>query len=210
MRYLAGGQHQIFEPPRPQQVCGREWKLAVVNNPEPNEYEPFPLVGASSLQARVLWQQERAQENAAHAKSVQRSLDFIRERESKTRQDLIEKEQKFAALRRRLLQVMTKVEIARSLNKPFQPDEFRSLQRLKTLLGQVDQLRNEALILSEQAKTHRQGEERHRGNVSLDGVPREQLDKVLEDHGRQLKILTQTGKKDRRDVELVGNRVIQI
>jgi hypothetical protein len=209
MRYVAGGHHQIFEPPRPHQICGRDWKLAVVNNPDPDEYEPLMLNGSSSLQARVLWQQERATEDSIHANHVQAIFDFVRQRQSQTRQMLLEKEHKFAALRRRLLQIMTKVEIARSLNKPFQPDEYKAMQRLQALLSQVDQLRNEALLLRNQAKAHSQVERAHQGNVSLDGIPRKHLEMVLDEHRRQLQILTETAKKDRRDIELVGNRVMQ-
>ncbi|KAG7347016.1 nucleoporin complex subunit 54 [Nitzschia inconspicua] len=211
IRYVAGGgQQQIFEPPRPLQICGREWKLAVVNNPDPDMYEPVPLIGASALQARVLCQQGEAKESAAQAKIVQGIIDCLRQRESQTRQDLVEKERRFAALKRRLLQVMTKVELARSMNKPFQPDEYQSSQRWRTLLAHVDELRNESLVLRDQARAHRQGQQQQHGNSALDGVSIPELNKVLKDHDDKLQRLIETVKKDRRDVELVGNRVVRM
>jgi hypothetical protein len=207
-----GGQRPILLLPRPPQVSGRDWKLAVVNNPDPDNYVPLPLIGASSLQARVSWQQERAKEAASNAQSIQHILDFIRQREAATRQDLLEKERKYIALRHRLLDLMSKVELVRCLNKPLQPDEYRAVQRLQSLLVHVDHMRKELEIAQDQAKTQQQHIQKHlgkSGTVVNGMIPdKDALLKVLNEQRRKLSIMTDTAKKDLKDVSLVGQRVV--
>lgn len=134
-------QQPIFAPQRPPQISSRDWKTAVVNNPDPNNYVPTPIIGAVALQGRVSNQQDRAKEYAKNAVLVQENLQFIRQREAKARQELMERDRQYASLRRRLLALMTRVEVARCLNKPLQADEHRVMQRLSTLLDQVERLR---------------------------------------------------------------------
>ena len=81
----------IFAPQRPPQINSRDWKLAVVNNPDPNNYVPTTIVGAVALQGRLSNQQNRAKEYANNIVLVQKNLEFIRQRETLARQDLMEK-----------------------------------------------------------------------------------------------------------------------
>jgi nuclear pore complex protein Nup54 len=202
----------IFAPPRPPQVSGHDWKMAVVNNPDPQNYVPIPLIGATALQARVSWQQERAKETAGNAKSVQQYLEFVSNREANARQDLLEKGRKYMALRHHLLEIMTKVEVARSLNKPLQPDEMRAMQALQGLFQNVERLRNELATLQEQFKTQQKQLQKHRiGSATLSTLStpqKDQLLSVLNEQRRKLTLMTDVAKKDLRDVDLVGQRVI--
>jgi len=208
------GQRPILSSPRPPQVSGKDWKMACVNNPDPDNYVPFPLIGAAALQGRVSWQQERAKETANNAKSVQKYLDFIRQREAVTRQDLAEKERMYMALRHRLLEVMAKVELARCVNKPLQPDEYRALQRLQGLLGHVERLRTELQTLQDRAKMHQQQiqKQSHGGTSSAlaNGIiaDKDSLSSVLYEQRRKLSKMTEAAKTDLRDVNLIANRVV--
>ncbi len=205
-------QQPIFAPQRPPQINGRDWKMAVVNNPDPNNYVPTPIVGAVALQGRVSNQQNRAKEYANNAVLVQKNLEFIRQREAKARQHLMEKDRQYAALRRRLLEIMTRVEVARCLNKPLQADEHRILQRLSILLDQVEKLRSAFFNLQDQAKMQSLS-----GNSSgndagdtetLLGVNSEQLLGILTEQRRKLEKMNETAKTDLRDVALIGRRVV--
>jgi hypothetical protein len=204
-------QQPIFAPQRPPQINNRDWKMAVVNNPDPNNYVPTPIIGAVALQGRVSNQQNRAKEYATNAVVVQKNLEFIRQREAMARQDLMEKDRQYATLRRRLLDLMTRVEVARCLNKPLQADEHRVMERLSILLNQVERLRGAFFTLQDQAKTQSvsgnpTGTLANAGE-SL-GVNNEELLGILTEQRRKLEKMNGTAKNDLRDVGLVGRRVV--
>ena len=204
-------QHPIFAPQRPPQINSRDWKMAVVNNPDPNNYVPTPIIGAVALQGRVSNQQNRAKEYANNASVLQKNLEFIRQREANARQDLTEKDRQYATLRRRLLDLMTRVEIVRCLNKPLQADEYRISQRLARLLDQVERLRVAFSTLQDQAKMQslsgNAGDAIGEGSEIL-GVNSEELLAILTEQRRKLEIMNGTAKKDLNDVGLIGRRVV--
>ena len=210
-------QQPIFAPQRPPQINSRDWKMAVVNNPDPSNYVPTPIIGAVALQGRVSNQQNRAQEYANNAVLVQKNLEFLRQREAKARQELVERDRQYATSRRRLLALMTRVEVARCLNKPLQADEHRVMQRLSTLLDQVEKLRGAFYTLQDQAKM--QSLSGNSGGVfdnndiagdndNLLGVNSKELLGILTEQRRKLEKLNETAKSDLRDVGLVGRRVV--
>ncbi|VEU37030.1 unnamed protein product [Pseudo-nitzschia multistriata] len=210
-------QQPIFAPQRPPQINSRDWKMAVVNNPDPNNYVPTPIIGAVALQGRVSNQQTRAKAYADNAVAVQKNLEFIRQRAAIARQDLMEKDRQYATLRRRLLELMMRVEVARCLNKPLQPDEYRVMQRLTKLLDQVEKLRGAFFKLQDQAKT--QSVSGNNGGVSINtsvadvdgnlvGSYKEELVGILKEQRRKLEKLNETAKNDLRDVGLIARRVV--
>lgn len=207
-------QQPIFAPQRPPQISSRDWKMAVVNNPDPNNYVPTPIIGAVALQGRVSNQQDRAKEYAKNAVLVQENLQFIRQREAKARQELMERDRQYASLRRRLLALMTRVEVARCLNKPLQADEHRVMQRLSTLLDQVEMLRGAFNTLQDQAKMqslsgNSGGSFENTGDTeNVLGVNSKQLLGILTEQRRKLEKLNETAKSDLRDVGLIGRRVV--
>jgi len=210
--YLNSPQQQpIFAPQRPPQINGRDWKMAVVNNPDPNNYVPTLIVGAVALQGRVSNQQNRAKEYASNAVVVQKNIEFIRQRQAMARQELMEKDRQYATLRRRLLDLMTRVEVARCLNKPLQADEHRVMQRLSILLDQVERLRGAFLTLQDQAKMQSlsSGPADTFGDTSANlGVNNEELLGILTEQRRKLEKMNETAKKDLSDVGLIGRRVV--
>jgi len=209
-------QHPIFAPQRPPQINSRDWKMAVVNNPDPSNYVPTLIIGAIALQGRVSNQQNRAKEYANNAVVVQKNLEFIRQREAMARQDLMEKDRQYATLRRRLLELMTKVEVARCLNKPLQADEYRVGERLSILLDQANRLRGAFFTLQDQAKMQslsgNPSDPLANVNIGNDsenvGVNNEKLLRILTEQRRKLEKMNGTAKNDLRDVGLIGRRVV--
>ena len=113
-----GGNGHLMAPPKPPQVSESDWKEAVVKNPDPQNYMPNALVGAMALQARVSWQQDRAKELAANAASLTKTHELLKDRIARVNEDLIACAKTHAAVRKRLLDVMRRVEIARCMNQP--------------------------------------------------------------------------------------------
>jgi hypothetical protein len=195
----------IPAPERPPHVSEKQWTKAVVENPDPQNYVPNALVGAAALQARINWQQDRARELASHAATLQRSQDTIRDRSIQAQQDVEQKARKHAALRTRLLDVMRRVELARCMNQPTQPDELRVLQRLAVLQKQVDTVRTGLLALQDKARTQSSTTAR---SMMMTEVPEpSQVLPVLKDHRKKLETLTTVAQTDQRDVGLIHKRV---
>ncbi|KAL3926017.1 MAG: hypothetical protein SGILL_000016 [Bacillariaceae sp.] len=201
----------IVEPPRPPQVSPRQWEEACVKNPDPTQYAPVAMMGAAALLGRISWQQEQAEKTAANAKSIHSNLEFIRNREIQTRKLLYEKERKYVTLRHRLMQVMEKVEITRSLSKPFQTDEYIALQRLQQLLDYAVQMRSELTTLQNQAATQHQELQKQYGNALVETattVDKKELLGNLTVQRSKITTLLNLAKKDRRDLTLMGEKVV--
>jgi Nucleoporin complex subunit 54 len=215
-RFLSGigNTGQIPSPPRPLQVSEKEWVRAVIDNPDPTRYVPQPIIGAVALQSRVTWQQERSREYASHAKAVQANLDFIRRRVARAEQELHEKDCKYMALQQKLLQVMTKVELARCFNKTLQPDEYRASKRLVASLHQVEEMRAE--LASLQIKARSQIAALAQQGASGTAVPahgmskemKHELLRVLSEQRQKLERTAKMAKGDLADMALIHERVV--
>jgi hypothetical protein len=201
-----GNGGQILAPDKPPQVSEKEWRNAVVNNPDPQNYMPVALIGAVALQGRVSWQQDRAKELASNAATLHKSHDTIKDRSAHTKQDVEEKARRYAALRKRLLDVMRRVELARCMNQQIQPDEFKAVQRLNDLLKEVDSVRGVLISLQDKARTQTAAVAK---SAQASGIPdRAQLFPVLKEQRQKLETLTNTTRRDVRDVSLVQQRVL--
>ena len=126
---------------------------------------------------------------------------------------MIEKDRQYAHMNRRLLELMKKVEVARCLNQPFQPDEHRCFQQLMELLTLVKRMRGAFGALQNQAKTQIVNVNKTGGsytNVNSSdvlGVDKKNLISVLIEQRRKLEVMTDTAKTDLRDLDLIANRV---
>jgi hypothetical protein len=206
----SGESGMILAPPRPPQVSEAEWNKAVVNNPNPQNYMPVALVGGVALQARVSWQQDRAKELANHADTLRRSHETISKRASQTMQEINQKLMHHKELQKKMLHVMKRVELARCMNQPLQPDEFQAVQRLQQLLKQVETVKEGLISLQDTARTQTATAKRvQASSFGSSALPsNEELVPVLKQQRHKLETLTKTAMKDARDVELIGKRVV--
>ncbi|KAL3935621.1 MAG: hypothetical protein SGARI_002901, partial [Bacillariaceae sp.] len=206
------GSNQIMIPPRPPQVSPKEWEQACMRNKDQENYVPVPLVGAAALQGRLSWQQQRADTLVAHAKSLQQTLEFLRNKEINTRKRLLEKELQYVTLRNRLMEVMRSVEVVRSMNKPLQSDEYKAVQRLQELLNYEGHMRQELTVLKDQANRQRQALQNQYANALVttedSGVSMEQIGIAMQMQHDEINNMTDEVKRDQQDVNLVGNRIV--
>lgn len=195
-------------PPKPPSVSEKQWMKAVVENPDPENYVPQPLVGANDLQSRIGWQQTRAQDMAETVATLQESHKTLQERLRQATQYTQAKIQKHGEIRKRLLDVMRRVELTRCLHQVTQPDEVRIMERLSALRRDVDKVQHALLQLQDQCRSV--GAIHNSNNNSLDVVVPEVAETfwpVLQSQRQNIAKLTTTVQKDRRDVELIGKRI---
>lgn len=196
----------ILEPERPPQVSDKQWKKAVVENPDPQNYMPQALVGAAALEGRIAWQQARAKDLALHAGTLRRSIETIQERSKQAQQEVEEKSRRYATLRKRLLDVMRRVELARCMNQPIQPDELNALQKLGALYKEVESVRRVLISLQDKART--QNPVAVAKNATVSDVPDpSQVLPVLKEQRLKLEKLTVIARRDQRDAALIQKRV---
>ena len=205
----AGGQPMPIPPPKPPQVSEEEWNEAVVQNPDPLNYMPIALVGADALSARVSWQQERAKQLAQAAESIKASNETAAQLFRQGRKRLEDIKRAHANNRKRLLNVMRKVEVVRCMNQSLQPDEVRAMHQLQALDQRVRDARQLLAKLESQSRMARPEHLRLGAAVKDIEIPdREKLAKVLNEHREDLKKLTLAISEDARDVELIKERVV--
>eukprot|EP00980_Cylindrotheca_fusiformis_P003127 scaffold721_cov131-Cylindrotheca_fusiformis.AAC.17 len=202
-----GSSGRIVAPPRPPQVSEAEWNKAVVNNPDPQNYMPVALVGGVALQARVSWQQDRAKALANYAASVRKSHETIQERTTKALEEINQKLSNHKALQKKMLQVMKRVELARCMNQPLQPDEFKALQRLQQLLKQVEAVKQSLISLQDTARTQTATRRIATGTSQAIRITEQELVPVLTGQRQKLETLMKTAMKDSKDAQLIGKRV---
>jgi Nucleoporin complex subunit 54 len=206
LRWMQGMSTGVIPmPPRPPQVSEKQWMKAVVENPDPENYVPHPLVGANELQTRIAWQQTRATDLANHATSLHQAHETLQERLRLAMQETEAKARRQVALRKRLLDVMRRVELTRCLNQPTQPDELRVSQRLSDLQKQVSQTQHLLMQLQDHARSTaatRAGQ----GAIEFTEAS-EELVPVLKDHRQKLQKLGIAAQRDQRDVALIAKRV---
>ena len=194
----------IPSPDRPSVVSEKQWVKAVVENPDPLNYVPHAMVGAHELQRRIAWQQDRARELALHSATLRNGQETIQERSEQAQQGIEGKARRHASLRKRLLDVMRRVELARCINQPMQPDEWEVFQRLAALQTEVESVRNRLISLHGRARTQSAMAARR---ISHSGISESShLLPVLQDQREKLQKLTTTTQRDQRDVSLIQKR----
>ena len=207
-----GGQIMPIAPPRPPHVSEEEWNRAVVQNPDPMSYMPVPCVGADALSVRVSWQQTQAEQLAAQAEMVKRSHETVQALYAQGRNRLDDIQRMHASHRKRLLNVMRKVEVVRCMNLPLQQGEVEARDQLQKLHKEVQRAGQLMADLEHRARAARPDHHRRGAAAAMTeavSLPdRQALTKVLKEHQEDLTHLTLSMKKDIRDVQLMKERVL--
>ena len=155
-----GGGH--LSVPKPPHIRNSVWNEALARNPDTNELMPTPLVGAPALHSRIVSQQDKANSLAGHAKKLRETLQFLEKAARSSQESIQHSNSEQEVLRRRLLEIMRKVEIIRCMNQPTQSAEVQAQQRLGEIIKQVT-LVDKALIDLEERGKHQARAWRMRG-----------------------------------------------
>ena len=203
--------------PRPPAASAPVWHEALARNPDPAALVPVPLVGAPALHARIVAQQEQAHALAAHAGKLRETARFLEAARRGSRDGLrhagIERE----ALRRRLLDVMRKVEIVRCMGQPTQRAEGEARRRLGALDQQARAVGQSLAELEERARQQARAWRRRRaardaqplesGAAALTQEDKAALFNVMSEQKVGLERLADIVKRDVRDVGIVKDEL---
>lgn len=195
MQLLMGGQR----PPKSPHVSEKEWLDAIVRNPDPEQYMPVAYVGAEALQTRIARAQDKSNTFSKGVETLHLTRETLARNCTRAQSDLRGLSRQHATLRTKLLEVMSKVELARNMNLPRQVDEEKMNQRLVAALHQVNQI--QTLVAMAQSKAKSQS---HSRPALVVNVPDErELARVLTGHRESLTSMVKVMEKDTRDVNLL-------
>lgn len=204
--------------PKPPHISNQVWNEALARNPDPKELAPVPLVGAPALHSRIVSQQEKANGLATHAEKLRATLEFL-EKASKSSNDSIQHSNaEQEALRRRLLEVMRKVEIVRCMGQPTQRAEVEAQLRLGEIVKQANMVGKSLSDLEERGKqqarawrmrgaTMESQQHMAAGSVKLQEEDKTALFNVLNEQRLGMERLGHIVKRDARDVDILKDEL---
>jgi len=205
--------------PQPPQISDSDWQLYCVRNPDPTRYVPFAVVGAENLAARALsHQQQSVALGDRELAAIQQSAALVQQRAVTVQRQLAALRHKHEEQRKRLLQVMKHVEVARCFNMPLQRAELEAVERMRNLqravveaqiVPAVARLADNASSSTTAVTTALQHHHRHEDD---DAVPSPQVQRdwmnVMKEHRTKLTALTNAVQPDQRDLRLIRDRVV--
>ena len=177
----------------------------------------MPLVGAAALHSRIVSQQDKANALATHAKKLRETLKFLEKAARSSNDSIKHSNSEQEALRRRLLEVMRKVEIIRCMGQPTQRAEIDAQQRLGEIMKQMNIVGNTLSNLEErgkhQARAWRmrgatlESSQQHSGSIPLQEEDKVSLFHVLNDQRLGMERLGNIVKRDVRDVGILKDEL---
>mmetsp|Transcript_15853 Transcript_15853/g.25612 ORF Transcript_15853/g.25612 Transcript_15853/m.25612 type:complete len:301 (+) Transcript_15853:399-1301(+) len=209
--------HGHLSVPKPPHITNQVWNEALARNPDPQELMPVPLVGAPAIHTRIVSQQEKSNALASHAKKLGESLKFLEKAARSSKDAVKQSNAQQEALRRRLLEVMRKVEIVRCMGQPTTSAEGESRQRLGEIARQAGFVGTSLADLEErgrqQARTWRmrgatmdsqqQQQSSRSSEVGLREQDKVELFQVLNEQRLGMERLGHIVKKEVRDVGIL-------
>ena len=206
--------------PKPPHISNQVWNEALARNPDPKELMPMPLVGAAALHSRIVSQQDKANSLATHAKKLRETLQFLEKAARSSKESIKHSNSEQEALRRRLLEIMRKVEIIRCMGQPTQRAEIDAQQRLREIMKQMNIVGKTLSNLEERGK-HQARAWRMRGATlessqqhsvagsiqSLQEEDKVSLFHVLNDQRLGMERLGHIVKRDVRDVGILKDEL---
>jgi hypothetical protein len=187
----------LVVPPKPPQVSEQDWFLAVAQNPDPKLFIPTALIGAEALQARLGWQQDRANTFSRGVADLAETREIMDRRAERYKEHMAALERIHMGLSKRLLEVMRKVELVRCMNLPFQMEERNLMERLVVIRNNVEKVG--AMLDSVRSRAPEVLQ-----NVDLPDETT--LMSIFIAHHSTLGQLSEVVQKDKRDVAMLQER----
>lgn len=184
-------------PPRPPQVSEQDWSEAVVNNPDPERLIPVALIGSEALRARIGWQQEQANNLEKAIKMLDDAKGTLQEKSEGVRQRFASLNAHHNHLRKRMLAIMSKVELARCMNLPLQNDEVHLARKMGHILQELNRIEKNMASIPQPPGLH---------TDSIVVPNSEQLAQVLKDHRQGILQMTNAAKREMRDIETLQTK----
>uniref|UniRef100_A0AAV1TR54 Nucleoporin Nup54 alpha-helical domain-containing protein n=1 Tax=Peronospora matthiolae TaxID=2874970 RepID=A0AAV1TR54_9STRA len=127
---------------RPPYISERLWNQAELDNPDPPNCVPVPILGFDNLLKRIKVQQEHADKYNKHTDDLRAQLNELDKHTRATEEKLEKCRHEHVQLFHSLVKVMRDIELLQNYGKPLQREEMQlatMLKKLQTLLNSPDQ-----------------------------------------------------------------------
>ncbi|CAI5706801.1 hypothetical protein KXD40_006112 [Peronospora effusa] len=144
---------------RPPYISERLWNQAELDNPDPLNCTPVPILGFDNLLKRIKAQQEHAEKYNKYTDDLRAQLNEMDKHTRATEEKLEKCRHEHVQLFHALVKVMRDIELLQNYGKPLQREEMQlamMLKKLQTLLdspGQYKARLNDAVSLQRVQKT---------------------------------------------------------
>ncbi|XP_069702368.1 nucleoporin p54 [Periplaneta americana] len=173
----------------PAGIDPRLWKQAQLDNPNPENYIPVPMIGFGEVRWRMKCQEQETKLHQAFLDRVAEDIAELQKQHTATVAKVAEYRRKFLELEHRVLQVLVKQEVSRKVGLALQPEEEALRSQLEALHNQLNapaQFKGQVSELLSQMRMQRQ-EAAHRE------VERYSMDPAIQDDIKQFLVMEQNG-----------------
>jgi len=209
-------------PQRPKHIPPETWNLALTTNPDPESYIPVLVTSAQGLHSRIVTQQSKTEMLNTILTKLEKVITAYIQAKYQMEKRIKGQYKTITNIRKRLMNIMTKVDLCRGKHIPLQQSEYELIHKLKGLhehvnmLGMMlEQIKHEGenyqrqLIILEQ-------ERRRLGYGSSMGHPEQGEEKLEEGFKKEvhgilnqqrggLDELRKIMRKDERDLGIIKN-----
>ena len=209
----------LLHTPKPTHFDTLTWTKAQAMNPSSSEFIPVLLSGAEALHGRLVHQQSKVELYDTYLSQLSCTIEQLDQAAQASQQklDMVLKEQT-VVLKKRLLDILRKVEICRARNIPTTTEERKALQRVSELVKQVETLDRYIFgqeledkvygYLRMQAVLERSSSMESRGRIGVALSQEEYKNHVynlLQVQRQGIDALKKTVKVDSRDLQIIRN-----
>ncbi|CAH0474604.1 unnamed protein product [Peronospora belbahrii] len=189
---------------RPPHISERLWNQAELDNPDPLNCAPVPILGFSDLLKRIKAQQEHAEKYNKYTDDLRAQLNEMDKHTRATEEKLEKCRHEHVQLFHALVKVMRDIELLQNYGKPLQREEIQlamMLKKLQTLLdspGQYKARLNDAVSLQRVQKEATPPPTSHLSPQDL-----QRLYELLNKQRQGLEHLTNIVNDDLADIQLI-------
>ncbi|KAH8271630.1 hypothetical protein KR018_011755 [Drosophila ironensis] len=184
----------------PKGVDPRMWRQANLDNPNPAQLIPVPMVGFNDLKWRVKCQEQETDTHALYLKKVAGEMEELRQRHATANATIMEHKRKLADLTHRILRIIVKQECTRKVGTSLTPEEEAMRTKLQNMQAVVSAPTQFKGRLSELLSQMRMQRNQYGGNgtseYTMDKESEDEMKNFLVMQQRAMEVLSETVNKD--------------
>ncbi|KAK3099683.1 hypothetical protein FSP39_007976 [Pinctada imbricata] len=183
------------------------WQQAKVDNPDPSNLIPIPMIGFKALHERMKHQEQQTKAHQQRLDLIASDLQELQQKESNMVAKLEEFKCKYLELSHRILKVVVKQEISRKMGYAIQAEEEQlrvQLEKIQLELNHPTQFKGRLNELMSQIRMQNQlSGSRSDVSYQLDAGLQQEIKQLLKQQQEGLKHLVDIIKEDSHDLQLI-------
>ncbi|XP_034476416.1 probable nucleoporin Nup54 [Drosophila innubila] len=195
----------LENPPR--SVDPRMWRQANLDNPDPSQFIPVPMIGFSDLKWRVKCQEQETDTHALYMKKVEGELQELRRRHASATAKILEHKRKLAEMSHRILRIVVKQECTRKVGSTLTPEEEAlrtKLQNMQAVVSAPTQFKGRLSELLSQIRMQRNQFASNGSNeYAIDKNAEDEMKTILTMQQRAMEVLKETVNKDLEALDII-------